>query len=120
MNHSDALEGFEPEHLFPGQSGVPDFRYPSEAGQRALPLRLVLDRETLSITYDMIRVNARVRTLRGDEEVQVMVIRVPDGDLRWEPIFVHGELKMVFGFVPDSGRRTLATLFRHNDTLTIA
>lgn len=120
MKHRDAAETFEVEQRLPAQSGVPEFRYPYEPAPRALPLRLVLERETLSITYDMIRVNARAPAWQTEEAIPVIVVRVPDGDLRWDPIFVHGELKMVFGFVPDSGRRTLASLFRHNDTLTIA
>ena len=120
MNHAHAADAFDGDHRIPSESGVPEIGYPYPTARRAKPLQLLLEPGTLRITQDMIRVFARVPGCRSAERVPVIVVRVPDGEIRWDPIFIDGELKMIGGFVPDAARRTLASLFRYNDTITIA
>ena len=118
MKHAEAAEMFGGDRRIPTESGVPEFGPPYEPARQA-PIRLVLEPGTLQITHDMIRAFAQAPGCRSAERVPVIVVRIPDGEIRWDPIFVHGELKMVHGFVPDAARRTLAALFRYNDTITI-
>jgi len=107
------------ERELPAQSGVPEIGYGYEGDHEATPVTLILERETLRISYDLIQVMARTPGEEEDIKVGVIVMRAPDGELLWDPIFVHGKLRMVFGFVPDAARRTVASLFRYNDTITV-
>ena len=107
------------ERAIPAQSGVPEIPYGYEPAHEPTPVTLILERETLRISHDLIQVMARTPDQEGDVKVGVIVIRAPDDELVWDTIFVHGKLRMVFGFVPDAARRTVASLFRYNDTITV-
>jgi hypothetical protein len=118
MSYLNAAESLEGDIHVPAQSGVPASPYAHEGSHR-LPIRLSLVRDTLEITRDSIEVNARLVGSGDDDTITVVVIRTPEGELVWDPIVVHGQIKMLFGFVPDTAFRAVAMLFRYNDTLAV-
>lgn len=119
MSYLNAAESLEGDIHVPAQSGIPASPYAHEGSHRLTPIRLCLVRETLTITRELIEVDARLVGSGDGETISVVVIRTPEGELVWEPIVVHGQLRMLFGFVPDAAFRAVAMLFRYNDTLAV-
>ena len=85
------------------------------------PLVLHLERDTLQIDRQLIRVMARLPRAGSDQDrVGILAMRVPEGDVKWEPVVVDGKLTMVFGFIPDATRREVAAMFRAGGVVTLA